>query len=191
MRPDRPTKHPQDSGGGAVRIVKDYWWAVIGLLLVLLLKKTIVSALLILLLLALGIASTLSSRLFGYNAGIELITFATVVLAYAYGPFAALLAAALMIFCSSLLAGRIADPITIGRYGTYIVLCILAGAISGLEVSTGGKIVAVAYNILMWAVYAMVRGFSLVKGGVPVAINLVLNFFLFSAFAPGLVEALR
>jgi hypothetical protein len=175
----------------AVAFIKRYYWAFLAALVLLLFRQAILSTVLVIFLIGLGVLSTLSTRLFGgSNLGIELVTFVTVVLAFAFGPFTALIAAIAMVFGASVLAGRLFCPITMGRYGTYVAISLLAGVFSGLEVSTAGKVLAVVYNILMWAVYAMVKGFSLAKGSVPVVVNLVLNFFLFSTFAQPLVDAL-
>ncbi|MBI4150045.1 hypothetical protein HY488_01435 [Candidatus Woesearchaeota archaeon] len=174
-----------------INFMRRHYWVLFLLLLLFLFRKTVVSALLVIFLIGIGILSTLTTRIFNYNMGIELITFVTIVLAYAYNPFTALIAAIIMVFGSSVLQGRLICPITIGRYGTYVILCLLAGIFSGIHVTTAGKFLTIVYNLLLWAVYAMVKGFSLVKGAIPVVVSIALNFFLFSTFAQPLVQALE
>lgn len=189
---DHPHSHQHHPAmDAAAKLLKHYYWVLFLILFLFLFKKTVVSALLVIFLILLGILSTFTTRMLNYNIGVELITFVTVVLAYAYGSVTALIAAIIMIFGSSVIQGRLICPVTIGRYGTYVVICLLAALFSGLEITTTGKILTIVYNLLLWAVYAMVKGFSLVKGSVPVVVNIVLNFFLFSTFAVPLLNALK
>ena len=176
---------------GLITFLKNYYWAFLALFAILLFKKAVLSVFLVAFLIVLGILSSLTTRVINYNIGIELVTFVTVVLAYAYNPFVGFMAAMIMVFGSSVLLGRVFCPLTMGRYGTYVVLCVMAALFSGMDVSTGGKILVIAYNLLMWGVYAMIKGFSLFRGAVPVVVNVVLNFFLFTTFAHPLMSALR
>ncbi len=173
-----------------IHALKRYYWIILAVLLLLLFKKTIVSALIVITLMAVAILSTISTRMVNFNFGFELITFVTVILAYAYSPLIAFISSIIMVFGSSLILGKLADPITIGRYGIYTVLCVLAAIFGGLEIRMAGRILTIVYNILMWGVYAMIKGFSPI-GIIPVGVNVALNFFLFSTVAQPLLHALQ
>lgn len=182
--------HGRTMGAAAINLLRQYYWVLIIVLFLFLFKRTIVSALLVVFLMAIAIFSTLSTRMMNFNFGVELVTFVTIILAYAYNPVTALIAAIVMVFCSSFLLGRVICPITAGRYGIAMVLCLLTALFSGLDITTSGKILTIVYNILMWGVYAMIKGFSPI-GVVPVAVNVVLNFFLFTSFAHPILNALQ
>lgn len=175
--------------GIIIAFIKKYYYVGILFTLLIFFRKSILFAFLIVLLMGFAILSTLSSKMIQFNLGIELITFATVVLAFAYTPIVALFAAVLMVFCASFLQGRLLCPYNLSRYGIYVVLCLMVLMFSGLGVNTAGKILTLVYNALLGLAYS-ITGFGLVKGIIPISINIFLNFFLFSTFAQPLVDVL-
>lgn len=142
--------------------------------------KFLIGALLMVLAIAAAfMVVTLNVRRFG----IELVTFASVLIAMAHGPIVGAIVAFILI-CTHLLIGQFIDIYVLWVIPGYVLGALIAGIIGGQAVTSVGLGVSIGLNILFFLCTALINPSNLTKQ-IPNGIgNVIVNWGLFTLFAP-------
>src|SRR3989338_6620885 len=122
--------------------------------------------------------------------GVELFTFSSVVLTYAFGPVVAIVSVIIMITAADLLAAR-SFLGTISKLVVYPALCLLVALLAPHYSIIGvGKFIVILMNITFFFLWTFLWGFNLFSTIVSIPISIVFNFLLFNHIAEPLLELL-
>ena len=153
-------------------------------------RQKLVSVLLLLLIIILGSLITLYKHITVIALGVELFTFSSVVLTYAFGPVVAIVSVIIMITAADLLAAR-SFLGTISKLVVYPALCLLVALLAPHYSIIGvGKFIVILMNIIFFFLWTFLWGFNLFSTIVSIPISIVFNFLLFNHIAEPLLELL-
>ncbi|MBS1266344.1 MAG: hypothetical protein MAG795_00311 [Candidatus Woesearchaeota archaeon] len=158
-----------------------YLFVAIGVFLLLLVFLKFKSVFLTIFLVILGIVSVLWKRFIRVSLGFELITFVTIVLCFGINPVFAFFAATIMVIVGSFISGRVCIPMFV-KIGAYGVVCLVSALFLGSNIVVRGIVLALINNLVLHFCYIFVFGFSPANSALDFALNMMLNFFLFTRF---------
>jgi len=172
-----------------IKLIKNIFFVIIGIFFLFLFFKKFTSVFLSLILIIIGSLSTIYKRFVRVSTGIELITFAAIVLCYLNGPVFGIIAAIIMVVVQAFLTNRICIPMFV-QIGAYIIICLLSGMILGSNLLVGAMILVVIYNILIHSAYILLFRFNPANSAISLPVNIIINYLLFknlAVFLQGLV----
>lgn len=143
--------------------------------------QRVLSVVVVLGLILLGIVSLFWKRYVRLSLGFEMITFATVLLAYSLNPLLAILAGIIMVVIGNYLAGRICMPI-FAQIIAYTAVAIFASVLP-YDIASTGKICTIIFNLVLHAMYILLFRFRIENSVLSFILNTVINFFLFGNFS--------
>ncbi|MFP4111763.1 MAG: hypothetical protein ACLFPQ_04450 [Candidatus Woesearchaeota archaeon] len=127
-------------------------------------------------------------RLVPVSLGLELITFYSAIISIAVNPVFGTVFALLLLFLEYLVQGNFCS-FFFGKAIVYSVLCFIASALSPLGGIVAGIVILILRNLIFVGLTYVSNPGRVARDIPGVAINITLNFFLFSNFAVALLSS--
>jgi len=171
--------------------IKSIAFFIVLLLMILLFRKKVFSMTITLLLILAACILPIYKRLIFVSLGFELITFCSVVFAFAFGPLVAVICTLIIVAASSFISWGL-DTAMLPKMGVYILMTLLAALLSGFEISLAGKIITVVMNLAFAVIYYFMYGpAQLLSGTLSIVINIIFNFVIFTKYAEPVLGMLK
>jgi hypothetical protein len=114
---------------------------------------------------------------FIHSIGFELVTFASIIFFFAYGPLVGFLLAMLMLIASTLISSRITQILTFQAI-IYAIMAIMSIFMHGMDITTSAKVLVIIYNLLLHFVGIFIIHYPMPSSVLNFIVNVVTNFFI-------------
>jgi hypothetical protein len=151
--------------------------------------QQLISVIIVLGLLITGSISKLYKRILPYSIGFELVTFASIIFFFAYGPLIGLILSILMLLASTLLSGKITQ-IFVAQAMIYASMAVVSLFLFQFDVKTSAKILLIQYNIMVHTAGLLLFNYPIHSALIILVVHLTTNLFFINIFAEWLVDHL-
>lgn len=153
-------------------------------------SQNVIKIVTLLTLIIVGSLSKIYKRFTSISIGFELITPITILIAFKFGIWSAIISSITMLFASAIISGKIDMNVNAIEIGIYSILAIITHILSGLPFLTLALSMMILRNLMLLPAAFLLLGRNPIQMLIVVSTNIIFNWIIISKFSYTLTSIL-